>query len=92
MPAPVATLQGFCQTKTDNAGRPGDAGRIDLTIVAVRPTHLRTAEDAKPEDPNPGVFANENAGAVWNFGDVTEAFAAKFKRGKKYAITFTEIE
>lgn len=86
------TLDYFCQTKNDNAGRPGESGRIDITLAAVRPSHLRTSEDQNPKDPNPGVFANENSGGNANFGDVTDEFAAKFKRGKKYRMTITEIE
>lgn len=92
MPKPAVTLQVFCQTKTDNAGRPGEAGRIDLAFAAVRPSHLRTTKEPNPEEPNPDVFVNENAGAVFNFGDVTDEFAAKFRRGKRYAITITELE
>lgn len=92
MPAKPITLQFFCQTKIDNAGRPDEA-RTDITLAPLRIGHLKHKEgEPAPADPNPGVFANDNSGGTCVFADVTDTFAAQFKRGKKYEMVLREID
>lgn len=89
MPATSSSFVAFCPQKAENANRPGSSAINTVSLMAVRPGHLGKDE----KDPNAALFADDNDGGISiTLSGLATAEAAKYRGGKKYQVTITELE